>query len=70
MANIKILQGLVANLPATSVEGALYFTKDENIYLGLADGQYKRYGDFNIVANIAALPETGADPKALYYCES
>lgn len=69
MANIKFFQGLIANLPATSTEGAIYFTKDENIYLGVADGKYKRYGDFNLVDSISALPEAGADSNALYYCK-
>ena len=69
MANAKFFQGLVANLPVSSVEGALYFTKDENIYLGIADGKYKRYGDFNLVDNIAALPQSGANSNALYYCK-
>lgn len=68
MAQVKILQGMIANLPSKSTEGAIYFTKDENIYLGLADGQFKRYGDFNVVTNVAALPESGANEKALYYC--
>lgn len=68
MAQVKILQGMIANLPVKSTEGAIYFTKDENIYLGLADGQYKRYGDFNVVTNVAALPESGANENALYYC--
>lgn len=70
MAFIKINQGLVANLPQTSVEGSIYFTKDENIYLGIADGKYKRYGDFTIVDNIASLPVSGANERALYYCET
>ena len=43
---IKFLRGNVASLPQTATEGALYFTKDEGLYLGLADGSYHRYGDF------------------------
>lgn len=58
--------GLVNGLPAQAKEGALYFCKDEAIYMGLADGQFHRFGDFIPVANIAALPES-AHQKALYY---
>lgn len=68
MANIKFNKGVLANLPAQSVEGALYFTTDESIYLGLANGAYHRFGDFIEVANVASLPENGAHAKALYYC--
>ena len=45
MANenmIKFLRGNVANLPQTATSGALYFTKDEGIYLGMEDGSYHR----------------------------
>lgn len=66
--NLKFLQGVVANLPSTAEAGAVYFTKDENIYLGLADGTFKRYGDFTIVTNVDALPTAGANERALYYC--
>ena len=71
MANenmIQFLRGNVANLPQTAVEGALYFTKDEGVYLGLADGSYHRYGDFIIVADVKALPITGAHATCMYYC--
>lgn len=68
MANIKFNKGLLANLPAQSTEGALYFTTDESIYLGLANGQYHRFGDFIEVASVEALPADGAHVKALYYC--
>lgn len=68
MANIKFNKGVLANLPAQSTEGALYFTTDESIYLGLANGQYHRFGDFIEVANVEALPADGAHVKALYYC--
>ena len=71
MANesmIKFLRGNVANLPQTATNGALYFTKDEGIYLGMADGSYHRYGDFITVANVAALPTTGAHATCMYYC--
>ena len=65
---IKFLRGNVANLPQTATEGALYFTKDEGIYLGLANGAYHRYGDFIIVANTDALPTAGAHETCMYYC--
>ena len=65
---IKFLRGNVANLPQTATEGALYFTKDEGIYLGMADGSYHRYGDFITVADIKALPTTGAHATCMYYC--
>ena len=71
MANenmIKFLRGNVANLPQTATEGALYFTKDEGIYLGMADGSYHRYGDFITVADVNALPVTGAHATCMYYC--
>lgn len=70
MANVKFNKGLLANLPATSTEGALYFTTDESIYLGLAGGGYHRFGDFIEVANVAALPADGAHVKALYYAKA
>lgn len=65
---IKFLRGNVASLPATATNGAVYFTKDEGLYLGLADGTYHRYGDFIEVANVDALPAEGAHVKAMYYC--
>lgn len=65
---IKFLRGNVANLPQTATEGALYFTKDEGIYLGMADGSYHRYGDFITVANVEALPTAGAHATCMYYC--
>ena len=67
---IKFLRGNVASLPTTATAGAVYFTKDEGLYLGLEDGSYHRYGDFIIVANVDALPAAGAHEKALYYCTS
>lgn len=65
---IKFLRGNVASLPATATNGAVYFTKDEGLYLGLADGTYHRYGDFIEVANVDSLPAEGAHVKAMYYC--
>lgn len=71
MANenmIKFLRGNVANLPQTATAGALYFTKDEGIYLGMEDGSYHRYGDFITVADVNSLPTTGAHATCMYYC--
>ena len=65
---IKFLRGNVASLPKTATEGALYFTKDEGVYLGLADGSYHRYGDFITVADVASLPAAGAHQNCMYYC--
>lgn len=65
---IKFLRGNVASLPQTATAGAVYFTKDEGLYLGLADGTYHRYGDFIEVANVDSLPAEGAHIKAMYYC--
>lgn len=65
---IKFLRGNVATLPQTATEGALYFTKDEGVYLGLADGSYHRYGDFIKVDAVADLPTAGAHQNCMYYC--
>ena len=67
---IKFLRGNVASLPQTATAGAVYFTKDEGLYLGLEDGSYHRYGDFITVANVDSLPESGAHETCMYYCES
>lgn len=67
---IKFLRGNVASLPKTATEGALYFTKDEGVYLGLADGSYHRYGDFITVSDVASLPAAGAHENCMYYCVS
>lgn len=67
---IKFLRGNVASLPQTATAGAVYFTKDEGLYLGLEDGSYHRYGDFIIVADVASLPAEGAHETCMYYCES
>lgn len=71
MANenmIKFLRGNVAGLPQTATAGALYFTKDEGIYMGMEDGSYHRYGDFIIVSDVKSLPTTGAHATCMYYC--
>lgn len=65
---IKFLRGNVANLPQTATPGALYFTKDEGVYLGLDNGSYHRYGDFITVADVNSLPSTGAHETCMYYC--
>ena len=65
---IKFLRGNVASLPQTATEGALYFTKDEGVYLGLANGTYHRYGDFIQVDAVADLPKAGAHVNCMYYC--
>lgn len=73
MANenmIKFLRGNVADLPQTATAGALYFTKDEGVYLGLENGSYHRYGDFITVADVNSLPSTGAHATCMYYCTS
>ena len=67
---IKFLRGNVASLPQTATEGALYFTKDEGVYLGLADGTYHRYGDFITVSDVDSLPAAGAHQNCMYYCVS
>ena len=65
---IKFLRGNVANLPETATAGALYFTKDEGVYLGLEDGSYHRYGDFITVSDVNSLPAAGAHQNCMYYC--
>ena len=65
---LKFLRGNVANLPQTATAGALYFTKDEGIYMGMEDGSYHRYGDFIMVSNVDALPASGAHATCMYYC--
>lgn len=65
---IKFLRGNVASLPQTATAGAVYFTKDEGLYLGLEDGTYHRYGDFIIVNDVASLPAEGAHATCMYYC--
>lgn len=67
---IKFLRGNVADLPQTATAGALYFTKDEGVYLGLEDGSYHRYGDFITVSDVASLPAAGAHQNCMYYCVS
>jgi len=65
---IKFLRGNVASLPQTATPGAVYFTKDEGLYLGLEDGSYHRYGDFITKPDVASLPVDGAHETCMYYC--
>ena len=67
---IKFLRGNVESLPQTATAGAVYFTLNEGLYLGLEDGSYHRYGDFITVSNVDALPEAGAHENCMYYCEA
>ena len=71
MANenmIKFYRGLVDNLPAAGVNGALYITTDEGaIYYGTGTGM-KRLGDYIMVDAIENLPADGANATSLYYC--
>ena len=68
MANVLFKKGLLANLPSTKVEGTIYVTTDERaMYLDVSNSERIRLGDFIEVANIAALPSTGANVSALYY---
>lgn len=67
---IQFLKGSVANLPTQAIAGALYFTTDEGVYLGQADGTYHRYGDFIIVDNVQSLPASGAHTNCMYYCKA
>lgn len=69
MANVAFKKGLLAALPSTYTEGTFYVTTDERaIYLDVSDSARIRIGDFQEVANIAAL-ESVQKPSttALYY---
>lgn len=68
MANVLFKKGLLANLPINKVEGTIYVTTDERaMYLDVSNSERIRLGDFIEVANIDALPSTGANTSALYY---
>ena len=72
MANVAFKKGLLANLPETYTEGTFYVTTDERaIYLDVSDSARIRIGDFQEVANIAAL-ESVQNPSttALYYAKT
>lgn len=65
---IKFYKGLLASLPTTGDNGAIYITSDEGgIYLGTGTGM-KRLGDFIQVDSVSSLPVSGASTSALYYC--
>ena len=69
MANVLFKKGLLAGLSKAPIqEGTIYVTTDERaMYLDISDSQRIRLGDFIEVANIDALPSTGANASALYY---
>lgn len=69
MANVLFKKGLLAGLKDAPIkEGTIYVTTDERaMYLDVDASTRIRLGDFIEVANIAALPSTGANVSALYY---
>ena len=69
MAFVSFTKGLMASLPATYAEGTFYVTTDERaIYLDVSDSARIRIGDFQEVANIAALASVqNPSTTALYY---
>lgn len=69
MANVAFKKGLLANLPKTYKEGTFYVTTDEQaIYLDVDGSTRIRIGDFQEVANIAALASIqNPNATALYY---
>lgn len=69
MANISFKKGLLANLPKTFTEGAIYVTTDERaMYLDIDDSTRIRLGDFQEFANLAALQKNeNPSTTALYY---
>lgn len=69
MANVMFKKGLLANLPASYVEGAFYVTTDERaIYLDVDSSTRIRLGDFQEFATLDALKaNTNPSTTALYY---
>ena len=69
MANVAFKKGLLASLPSTRTEGTFYVTTDERaIYLDVDGSTRIRIGDFQEVANIAALASIqNPNATALYY---
>lgn len=69
MATVAFKKGLLANLPVTYAEGTFYVTTDERaIYLDVSDSARIRIGDFQEVANVAALSSIqNPSTTALYY---
>ena len=72
MANVLFKKGLLAGLKDAPIkEGTIYVTTDERaMYLDVDASTRIRLGDFIEVANIDALPSTGANASALYYASS
>ena len=71
MAQLIFKRGSLANLNNLAVkDGQFIVTTDEGA-LYVDNGSTRvRLGDFIVVENVAALPSTGANRKAMYYCES
>ena len=69
MAIVAFKKGLLSALPATYKEGTFYATTDERgLYLDISDSARIRFGDFQEVANIAALASIqNPSTTALYY---
>ena len=67
--NVAFKKGLRANLPSTYAEGTVYITTDERaMYLDVSNSERIRIGDFQEVANIAALASVqNPSSTALYY---
>lgn len=72
MANVLFKKGLLAGLKDAPIkEGTIYVTTDERaMYLDVDASTRIRLGDFIEVANIDALPDTGANASALYYASA
>lgn len=72
MANVLFKKGLLAGLKDAPIkEGTIYVTTDERaMYLDVDENTRIRLGDFIEVANIDALPDTGANASALYYASA
>ena len=69
MSQVKFLRGNRANLPSTYKDGQVYFCLDErSIYFDVNDSTRIRIGDFQEVANVAALASIqNPSTTALYY---
>ena len=75
MANVSFKRGLLANLPSTKTDGAIYVTTDERaMYVDYDDGtsvKRIRLGDFREYANWTALTQqvntANVSQTALYY---
>lgn len=71
MAQLIFKRGSLANLNNLAIkDGQFIVTTDEGA-LYVDNGSTRvRLGDFIVVENVAALPASGANRKAMYYCES